>query len=70
MNERMRARPFVAETQFAYADTLVKRGEPGDRAKARELVDQALATAGELGMGRLTRLAQPLSDELQGEERG
>ncbi|MGH9175858.1 MAG: hypothetical protein ACRD1H_15950, partial [Vicinamibacterales bacterium] len=65
MNERMRARPFLAESQFAYADMLVRRGEPADRQKALELVDQALVVAEEIGMTRLATLARSLKEQLQ-----
>jgi class 3 adenylate cyclase/tetratricopeptide (TPR) repeat protein len=50
MNARMDTPPWVAWTQQDYAAMLLKRGEPGDREKARELSEQALATARELGM--------------------
>jgi tetratricopeptide (TPR) repeat protein len=53
MNERLRAKPFVVRTQYEYAQMLVTRGRPGDRARALELIDNALATARALGLKRL-----------------
>jgi tetratricopeptide (TPR) repeat protein len=46
MNDRMGARPWLAQTQEAYARLLLDR----DRTRARALLDQALATYRELGM--------------------
>ena len=65
-NERMGARPFVAQTQNAYADLLVKRGAPGDREQALELVNQALAAAESIGMTRLAQQALALKVRAQG----
>ena len=50
MNQRMGARPWVARTQEDYAHLLRARHAPGDRERAEELLDQALATYKELGM--------------------
>jgi tetratricopeptide (TPR) repeat protein len=50
MNERMGARPWLAQTQEDYARTLLARDGPGDDERARELLDQALTTYRELGM--------------------
>ena len=50
INERMGARPWLARTQNDYARTLFDRDDPGDRERAQELLDQALATYRELGM--------------------
>jgi hypothetical protein len=50
-----RARPWVAETQFDYARTLLARDAPGDRERAGELRNEALATARALGMAGLER---------------
>jgi tetratricopeptide (TPR) repeat protein len=55
MNERMGARPFVALTQHAYAAMLLRRDQPGDRARAQALLEKALETAGELGMKMLEK---------------
>jgi len=50
MNERMGARPWLAHTQSDYARMLLARGGPGDRERAEQLFDLALATYRELGM--------------------
>jgi tetratricopeptide (TPR) repeat protein len=50
MHERMGARPWTVRTQVAYAEMLLRRRRRGDRARARELLTAARATAGELGM--------------------
>jgi tetratricopeptide (TPR) repeat protein len=50
MNQRMGARPWLAHTQHDYAQMLLHRDSPGDRERAQELLDQALATYRELGM--------------------
>jgi tetratricopeptide (TPR) repeat protein len=54
-NARMRARPWLAETQHDYARMLLRRDGPGDRERARTLLDEALATARALGMAGLER---------------
>ncbi len=55
MNTRIGATPFVALTQQEYGSMLMKRGEPGDREKAHQIFDQALAIANEIGMSGLIR---------------
>src|SRR5262249_1362294 len=52
VHAQLRTRPFLARTQLDYATMLVRRGEAGDRDRALALLDQALATAQELGMRR------------------
>ena len=52
-NTRLRTRPFVAHTQYDYAQMLLARGASGDNEQAVTFFDQALATARELGMVRL-----------------
>jgi tetratricopeptide (TPR) repeat protein len=54
MNARIRARPYLAHTQQQFAEMLLSRGQPGDRDTAMSLLDEALAIAGQLGMGALT----------------
>ena len=49
-NTRIGARPLVALTQLMYAFMFLVRKQPGDLEQALELVQQALATAQELGM--------------------
>jgi class 3 adenylate cyclase/tetratricopeptide (TPR) repeat protein len=53
MNARMNALPWLAHTQERYAAMLLARGDSGDRDKAAALLDEALATARELGMRAL-----------------
>ncbi|HUA32638.1 MAG TPA: adenylate/guanylate cyclase domain-containing protein [Candidatus Binataceae bacterium] len=50
MNQRMAARPWLAHTQYQFARMLLSRDQPGDSAKAGALIEDALATARELGM--------------------
>ncbi len=50
MNERMKARPWLAHTQTDYSRLLDARGRPGDRKRAEALRDEARATCRELGM--------------------
>jgi hypothetical protein len=49
MNGRMGVRPWLAQTQTEFARMLLERDQPGDRERARELLDNALATYKELG---------------------
>lgn len=50
MNTRMGARPWLVRTQGDYARMLLARDEPGDRGRAKELLDEARATYREPGM--------------------
>lgn len=60
LNERLNLRPYAAHTRHAWADMLVKRGDPAGHDRARELNAEALAVAREIGMARLQRLAEAL----------
>jgi tetratricopeptide (TPR) repeat protein len=53
MNAEMGARPWFAHTQYDYALALLRRGEPGDRGRAAELLRSAATSARELGMPSL-----------------
>jgi hypothetical protein len=59
----MGARPWVAHTQEDYARMLLDRARPGDRERARDLLEAAVATYQELGMhgplARAERLTVP-----------
>ena len=66
MNTTMRARPWLARTQYEYAAMLSARDQPGDRAKARDLTAAAIATATELGMTGLQEKAARLSSPVSG----
>jgi DNA-binding SARP family transcriptional activator len=50
LSSRIGARPSLARTQEDYARMLLERGQPGDVARACELIDEALAAYRELGM--------------------
>jgi DNA-binding SARP family transcriptional activator/tetratricopeptide (TPR) repeat protein len=58
MNERMRARPWVLQTQVDLARVLAQA--PADRERAASLFDAALLEARQLGMPRLTAEAERL----------
>jgi hypothetical protein len=66
MHQRMGARTFVAHTQYAHADMLVRRGEMADQERALALLAGALNTAEELGMTRLAEDALALKVRVQG----
>jgi tetratricopeptide (TPR) repeat protein len=57
---RIGARPWVAETQLEYAALLLERGGGEGRRRAEALLDQACATAAELGMAAVLRRAELL----------
>jgi tetratricopeptide (TPR) repeat protein len=63
MNTRMGARPWVTWTQRDYAKMLLARDEPGDRDKARVLLEEALTVARELGMKALEEKASALLND-------
>jgi hypothetical protein len=56
MNERMRARPWVARTQVEFARVLLQT--TSGRERAGELLDAGLAEARQLGMPRLVEVAE------------
>ena len=56
MNERMRARPWVARTQIEFARLLSE--QPAGRDRAAELLEAGLAEAQRLGMPRLVELGE------------
>ncbi|MEN8183419.1 MAG: AAA family ATPase, partial [Myxococcota bacterium] len=60
MHQRMAARPWIARTQAAQARALLERDAPGDGPAAGTLLDQALATARDLGMSGLAAEAEAL----------
>ena len=64
-HQAMGFHPLVAHTKLAYADMLQRRGNPGDRYHALELLDQALGLAREIGMVRLERMATELQGQLK-----
>jgi hypothetical protein len=50
LTSRMGARPWLAHTQEDFGRMPLACGEPGDLDKARDLVEQALATYRDVGM--------------------
>jgi len=60
MHERMGALPWVARTQLAYAEMLLVRRRRGDRARARDLLAEAVVTADALGMCAVAQRARGL----------
>jgi tetratricopeptide (TPR) repeat protein len=63
MSTRLRARGLLAHIRQAYGAMVLRRGQPGDPQRGRELIGEALATAEELGMGRLMKIASRLQPE-------
>jgi eukaryotic-like serine/threonine-protein kinase len=61
MNERMRARPWVARTQVEFARLLAQK--PAGRDRAAELLDAGLAEAQRLGMPRLVELGERIRSD-------
>src|SRR5438034_2725663 len=68
MNATAGATVAFMRTQLHYAGMLLARGEPGDRQKALELVNQGLDTAQRLGMKAVTDKALGLKLRAQGVE--
>ncbi|TMB70379.1 MAG: hypothetical protein E6J43_02095 [Chloroflexi bacterium] len=64
MNARIDSPPWVAWTQYQYAQMLARRGDPVGRTQAGQLLTRALMTARELGMKLLEDLALGLEPEL------
>ena len=50
MSRRMGTRLFLAHSQYALSEMLAKRGESGDRDRARQLTSQALESTQQLGL--------------------
>jgi tetratricopeptide (TPR) repeat protein len=66
LNARMGARPWLGHTQHDFARILLARGGPGDRERAEQLPDQALATFSRAGYAEVRdegRDARGLSQE-------
>lgn len=59
---RLDAPPWLAQTRYSFARTLLARGRADDRQRALELSRRAGATAEELGMARLTEQCRRLLD--------
>jgi DNA-binding CsgD family transcriptional regulator/tetratricopeptide (TPR) repeat protein len=59
---RIGARPWLARTQYDYARVLLVRGRSANRARADDLLSQALAAAQQIGMPRLAGQVVDLMD--------
>jgi len=59
-DEKSGGRPWAAHSRHEYASMLLERRRSGDAERANALLDQALATARELGMARLEARATAL----------
>jgi hypothetical protein len=55
MNAQMGAKPWLARTQYQFAQMLLARRAPGDVERASTLLDDAKSIAQELGMKSLER---------------
>ena len=64
MNTRMKARPWIAWTEYDYARMLLARGGQGDRERASTLVENALAASREMGMVFLEQRAAALRERI------
>jgi hypothetical protein len=60
LEKQLDAPPFLARTRWWHARMLLTRKAEGDRERAREMLDQTIETASELGMNRLLIEAQEL----------
>lgn len=60
MNSTMRAWPWLAHSQHAYAEVLRRRGRPGDEERIRALANEALETAVRLDMVALKQKMRSL----------
>ena len=58
LSERLGAPTFVAATRVQWAQTLLDPRGPHDVTRAKKLAQQALATAEELGLGRVAELSR------------
>jgi class 3 adenylate cyclase/tetratricopeptide (TPR) repeat protein len=59
-HERIPAPAWLARSRLEWARMLLARPQPGDAARAQELLGQALSTARELGLGNVERRAVEL----------
>jgi eukaryotic-like serine/threonine-protein kinase len=64
--ERQGTPTFLFESQYNYADMLLRRDGPGDRAKARRLLAQAIGGARKIGYVWLVQQALALQMQSQG----
>jgi tetratricopeptide (TPR) repeat protein len=64
MNTRMKARLWIAWTEYDYARMLLARSAPGDRERAAPMVESALAASREMGMALLEQRATALCERI------
>ncbi len=62
-HQRIGAPTWLARTRLEWARMLLSRRQPGDTERARDLLDQALATARELGLTNVERQAVALLED-------
>jgi tetratricopeptide (TPR) repeat protein len=67
LNERLEAPFHLARTQLEWARMLSERVGPGDRDRARELLERARSTAGQYGCAQVERRAERLLEMLADE---
>ncbi len=65
LHRRLESRPLLAHSRRDYAAMLLARGARNDRARARDLLERALATYRQLGMERHAARAEELLAERQ-----
>ena len=65
MDQHTGARVWLAHTRHDYARMLLRRGHEGDAARARELLEPALADSTALGMQALTPRITALIQEIE-----
>ncbi len=70
MERRIGAEPFVVLAQLAHARSTLIRGRPGDRAQARQLIEDAHSGARRLDMRPALAAATALAGELTGATAG
>ena len=61
VNARIGARPWLAHTQLDYAHILRSRNGPGDAERTQQLLSEAIATYGDLGMQSYAERARLLT---------
>jgi class 3 adenylate cyclase len=66
MHERMRARPWIARSQYDLASALLERGQAGDREEALGLLNDALDRANSIGQTKLVNEVLTAKLGLQG----
>jgi class 3 adenylate cyclase len=68
VHDQMGARPWKAWSLGELAETLLRRGAPGDRERAQQAIDDCIELARELGMAPLAERAVSIRFEARGTE--